>query len=183
MTVRDLLAMNIDIDVYDADTEKIGIAYCGPTGLTEAGKEYFKDVLDYEVEFVNGTRLGDIALVHIPDNVNFKKMLQKTTELFYSLAGYCPQSDWDDWFYWLSDDEEEKAMTKEQYEKNQVKEVKKMTEERSNELLINHVVHLEECCSNRKEAVYCLLNCLGWTREELIALGFDYLFEEDEENE
>lgn len=58
-----------------------------------------------------------------------------------------------------------------------------MDEARIRELLANHVEHLEECCSNREEAVYCLFNSLGWTREELIALGFDYLFEEDEDNE
>lgn len=177
MTIRDLLAMNIDIDVYDADTDGIGIAYCGPTGLTAAGAEYFKDVLDYEVEFVNGTYAGDIAVVHIPDNVDYDEMLEKTEELFGSLAGYCSESDWDNWFYWLSDEEESKAATKEQVEK-----VKKMTEERKMELLANLVEHLEECCSDKEEAVYVLKNSIGLTTEELKELGFEYLLKEEEDD-
>lgn len=177
MTIRDLLAMNIDIDVYDADTDGIGIAYCGPTGLTVAGAEYFKDVLDYEVEFVDGTYAGDIAVVHIPDNVDYDKMLLKTSELFYSLAGHCLQSVWDAWFYWLSDEEESKAATKEQ-----VEEVKKMTEERKMELLANLVEHLEECCFDKEEAVYVLKNSIGLTTEELKELGFEYLLEEEEDD-
>lgn len=176
MTIRDLLAMNIDIDVYDADTDGIGIAYCGPTGLTAAGAEYFKDVLDYEVEFVDGTYAGDIAVVHIPDNVDYDEMLEKTEELFGSLAGYCSQKDWDNWFCYLSDEEESKAATKEQ-----VEEVKKMTEERKMELLANLVEHLEECCSDKEEAVYVLKNSIGLTTEELKELGFEYLLEEDED--
>lgn len=177
MTIRDLLAMNIDIDVYDADTDGIGIAYCGPTGLTAAGAEYFKDVLDYEVEFVDGTYAGDIAVVHIPDNVDYDEMLEKTEELFGSLAGYCSVNDWDNWFYWLSDEEESKAATKEQ-----VEEVKKMTEERKMELLANLVEHLEECCSDKEEAVYVLKNSIGLTTEELKELGFEYLLKEEEDD-
>lgn len=177
MTIRDLLAMNIDIDVYDADTDGIGIAYCGPTGLTAAGAEYFKDVLDYEVEFVDETYAGDIAVVHIPDNVDYDEMLEKTEELFASLAGYCSQKDWDNWFYWLSDEEESKAATKEQVEK-----VKKMTEERKMELLANLVEHLEECCSDKEEAVYVLKNSIGLTTEELKELGFEYLLKEEEDD-
>ena len=177
MTIRDLLAMNIDIDVYDADTDGIGIAYCGPTGLTAAGAEYFKDVLDYEVEFVDSAYAGDIAVVHIPDNVDYDEMLEKTEELFGSLAGYCSQKDWDNWFYWLSDEEESKTATKEQ-----VEEVKKMTEERKMELLANLVEHLEECCSDKEEAVYVLKNSIGLTTEELKELGFEYLLEEEEDD-
>lgn len=177
MTIRDLLAMNIDIDVYDADTDGIGIAYCGPTGLTAAGAEYFKDVLDYEVEFVDGTYAGDIAVVHIPDNVDYDEMLEKTEELFGSLAGYCSQKSWDNWFYYLSDEEESKAATEEQ-----VEEVKKMTEERKMELLANLVEHLEECCSDKEEAVYVLKNSIGLTTEELKELGFEYLLKEEEDD-
>ena len=58
-----------------------------------------------------------------------------------------------------------------------------MDEARMKELLANHAEHLEECCSDRKEAVYCLLHSIGWTRKELEDLGFEYLFEEDEDNE
>lgn len=58
-----------------------------------------------------------------------------------------------------------------------------MDEARMKELLANHVEHLEECCSDREEAVYCLLRSIGWTRKELEDLGFEYLFEEEEDDE
>ena len=58
-----------------------------------------------------------------------------------------------------------------------------MDEARMKELLANHVEHLEACCSDHDEVVYCLLHCLGWTRKEFEDLGFGYLCEEDEDNE
>ena len=56
-----------------------------------------------------------------------------------------------------------------------------MTEERKMELLANLVEHLEECCSDKEEAVYVLKNSIGLTIEELKELGFEYLLEEDED--
>ena len=49
-TIRGLLAMNIDIDVYDDDSDGIGIAFCGPCGLTEEGEKEWKDILDYRMD-------------------------------------------------------------------------------------------------------------------------------------
>ena len=105
-TIRGLLAMNIDIDVYDDDSDGIGIAFCGPVGLTDEGKKEWEDILDYKVSFVDGTVCGDIAVVKIPDDVDYDEMLDRCSDFFGALAGYCSQSDWDEWFYWLDEDAE-----------------------------------------------------------------------------
>ena len=105
-TIRGLLRMNIDIDVYDDDSDGIGIAFCGPVGLTDEGKEEWKSILYYKVSFVEGTIAGDIAVVKIPDDVDYDEMLDRCSDFFAALAGYCSQSDWDKWFYWLDEDAE-----------------------------------------------------------------------------
>lgn len=97
-TIRGLLGMNIDIDVYDDDSDGIGIAFCGPVGLTEEGKKEWEDILDYKVSFVDETICGDIAVVKIPDDVDYDEMLDKCTEFFEALAGYCPSRLYDKWF-------------------------------------------------------------------------------------
>ena len=53
MKVRELLKMDIDIDVYDNVTEELAVAFCGPMELTEAGIRRFGEVLDYWVELTN----------------------------------------------------------------------------------------------------------------------------------
>ena len=105
-TIRGLLRMNIDIDVYDDDSDGIGIAFCGPVGLTDEGRREWRDILDYKVSFVDGTICGDIAVVKIPDDVDYDEMLDRCSDFFGALAGYCSQSDWDEWFYWLDEDAE-----------------------------------------------------------------------------
>lgn len=58
MKVKDLLPMEIDIDVYDDVCEELGIAFCGPLTLTEAGQEKFSEVLEYEIQMVAGAPGG-----------------------------------------------------------------------------------------------------------------------------
>ena len=105
-TIRGLLAMNIDIDVYDDDSDGIGIAFCGPVGLTDEGRKEWRDILYYKVSFVDETIAGDIAVVKIPDDVDYDEKLDRCSEFFGALAGYCSQEDWDKWFYWLDEDAE-----------------------------------------------------------------------------
>lgn len=98
MKVRDLLPMEIDIDVYDNVCDDIGIAFCGPMELTEAGKEHFEEVLDYPVTLRKYS--GDIVAIVIVDNPGkgWEKRLNKAKDFFYSLAGYCDCDDYDKWF-------------------------------------------------------------------------------------
>ena len=105
-TIRGLLRMNIDIDVYDDDSDGIGIAFCGPVGLTDEGRKEWRDILYYKVSFVDETIAGDIAVVKIPDDVDYDEKLDRCSEFFGALAGYCSQEDWEKWFYWLDEDAE-----------------------------------------------------------------------------
>lgn len=99
MTVRDLLPMDIDIDVYDDVCEELGIAFCGPMELTEAGANYFAEVLDCECEILSppkGYGYGCV-IVHV-DGDAWKHKLRVAKEFFESMAGYCPADDYDRWF-------------------------------------------------------------------------------------
>lgn len=99
MKVRDLLSMDVDIDVYDDVCEELGIAFCGAYELTDEAKEHFAEALDYEVEFHNNGA-SIVAIVHVddPDEDVWESRLEKAIELFYSLAGYCAADDYDKWF-------------------------------------------------------------------------------------
>ena len=96
MKVKDLLPMEIDIDVYDDVCEELGIAFCGPMRLTPEGERQFAEVLDYEIAIQNGFGMM-IAVVKI-DGEGWKKRLRKAIEFFHSAAGYCSCEDYDKWF-------------------------------------------------------------------------------------
>ena len=95
MKIRDLLSMEIDVDVYDDVCEELAIAFCGPVELTEEGLDYFSDVLDYEIEFCN-----DVVIVHVdhPEERVWKRRLRGACSLFNSMAGWCSASNYDRWF-------------------------------------------------------------------------------------
>lgn len=100
MKVSDLITQEVDIDVYDDVCEELGIAFCGPLVLTEAGRERFGEVLDYEVSLRTGTCYGDIAIVHVDDEDEevWERRLKKAKEFFYAAAGYCANSNYEKWF-------------------------------------------------------------------------------------
>ena len=101
MTVRDLLPMEIDIDVYDDVCEELGIAFCGPVKLTEDGARKFADVLDYELTLVPHSYGGYPAyIVHVDDaeDAVWEDRLAKAKEFFEAAAGYCPVDDFERWF-------------------------------------------------------------------------------------
>ena len=59
-----------------------------------------------------------------------------------------------------------------------------MKKQRLEELLAEMVDHLTECTSSMDEALYILETSIGFTKEELIELGFEYLYDiRDEEEE
>ena len=101
MTVRELLPMEIDIDVYDDVCEELGIAFCGPLELTEEGKKKFAEVLDYELTLVPHSYGGFPAyIVHVddPDDNVWEDRLAKAKEFFEAAAGYCSEDDFESWF-------------------------------------------------------------------------------------
>lgn len=99
MKVRDLLPMEIDIDVYDNVCDDIGIAFCGPMELTEEGEKHFSEVLEYDIKLdLSGSFPTAVCLIDDDNDRVWKKRLRKAIEFFYSAAGYCDCDDYDKWF-------------------------------------------------------------------------------------
>ena len=97
MKVKDLLQLDIDIDVYDNICDVLEIAFVGPAKLTDEGYDEFKDVLEYEVQ-MHEKHGFCIVICDDDPNVKWKNKLSRATKLFYALAGYCPEDDYDRWF-------------------------------------------------------------------------------------
>ena len=95
MKIRDFIRQPVDIDVYDDVCEELGIAFCGPLYLTDAGQKKFAEVLDYEIEPDNGC-----MIVHVDDEKSsvWKHKLKVAKQFFYAAAGYCDADDYDKWF-------------------------------------------------------------------------------------
>lgn len=97
MKVKDLIKMDIDIDVYDNVTDDgIGIAFCGAQELTDEGKAKFEIALNLDVEIED-----DVAIVNVESGISpekWKSNLRNASEFFYSAAGYCADSDYQKWF-------------------------------------------------------------------------------------
>lgn len=100
MRVRDFIKLSEDIDVYDNYTDELGIAFCGPMSLTEEGKKEFGKILDFEIEIVRGYQYGDFAVINVdsPDEKVAEENLKLAIKFFHSLAGYCTEDEYDDWF-------------------------------------------------------------------------------------
>lgn len=108
MTIKDLIQMDIDIDVYDDVCEELGIAFCGPQPLTPAGQEHFAGIMDYTVEIINnGSETVAIVNIDDPEESVWTARLEKAKEFFDSAAGYCACSDYDRWFGPNGDGKEE----------------------------------------------------------------------------
>lgn len=97
MKVKDLIKMDIDVDVYDNVCDDIGIAFCGALELTDAGKAKFEIALNLEVESLDdGVCIINVEDEFFPDNWKFN--LRQAKDFFYSAAGYCSEADWNTWF-------------------------------------------------------------------------------------
>lgn len=102
MTVEEFIELwangtHDDIDVYDNVCEELAIAYCG-TQLTEAGKEQFKEVLGYEIDVDTDPRWPQAVIDVDGDEGVWQHKLAQASALFYSIAGYCKDTDWNKWF-------------------------------------------------------------------------------------
>ena len=99
MKVRDLLPMDVDIDVYDDVCEELAIAFCGPMKLTAEGERKFADVMDYEMKLVDyGFGVEATVCVNDDNDRVWRERLAKAKEFFESAAGYCAEEDYDKWF-------------------------------------------------------------------------------------
>lgn len=94
MTVRELIAQEIDVDVYDDVCEEISIAFTGPMKLTKEGRKHFAPVLDFKVSL---DRDEDIATVLIETD-DWEKRLAQAKEFFVAAAGLCSEENYEKWF-------------------------------------------------------------------------------------
>lgn len=96
--VKDLIKMEIDVDVCDDYDESCYIAFCGPLELTPAGLEMFAPVLEYDIELPPAEireQYGDPAIITGIENDNQARQVKK---FFYAAAGYCSADNWSAWF-------------------------------------------------------------------------------------
>ena len=102
MKVRDLLKMEIDVDVVDDVTEDLYIAFVGPQELTREGEKEFALVLDLEVEHDANS---DLYIIHVDDDDErtWKRRLRSAVKLFNGMAGYCSVENYELWFKEQSD--------------------------------------------------------------------------------
>ena len=100
MKVKDLLPMEIDVDVYDNVCEELAICFCGPIELTEAGKARFAEVLEYDCKLYCSRFDGNCAVINVddPDEKVMMHKLEQAQRFFVSAAGYCADEDFSLWF-------------------------------------------------------------------------------------
>lgn len=77
-------------DTYGDLTDDWGVAYCS-IGLTKAGEEKWKDLMNLEVEWKPGEAIAMVRIAHLPDCGNLDRQLRN---LFGMAAGYCSEEDY-----------------------------------------------------------------------------------------
>ena len=99
-TVRNFIKLDADIDIYDNVCEELGIAFCGPMGLTEEGEREFAEILDLNVDIYTSGDGYKTAVLRIDDESSkvWKRRLRIAKEFFEGMAGYCCEQDYEKWF-------------------------------------------------------------------------------------
>ena len=98
MKVKDLIKMNVDIDIDDNVCQEIGLAFVGPIELTKEGEEKFKEVLEYEVKLYEKEGWASVKCNDQEPQIKWIEKFRKTFEFFKACAGYCSAKDYDKWF-------------------------------------------------------------------------------------
>ena len=100
-TLKDLLPLNIECDVWDSETDDLGIALVGPTELTEEGARAFKDILDLPVSFeiINEIIVATVN-VALPEDCDdeWRHRQQMLFRFLKSAAGYCSEETYSKYF-------------------------------------------------------------------------------------
>lgn len=91
MTVKGLLQIPyVSVDVCDDYDERCYIAYESGYELTDAGMKRFAGALDVPIYKI----CNDCITLHCPT----REEAQACKELFYSIAGFCSEKNFDKWF-------------------------------------------------------------------------------------
>ena len=91
MKVKELIKMEIDVDVYDSLTDILAIAFVGPLLLTEDGEKEFKEVLELEATLNLDNRYCIINCENMME-------VKKCAKFFKAAAGYCSEENYNKWF-------------------------------------------------------------------------------------
>lgn len=96
MKIKDLIAEDMDIDVYDDYDERCGMAVCGPVNLTEKGRAVFGRALDLECEVhdFKGHPYGFHAVAHCET----EKEAELLHHFLLAAAGYVGDDLYREWF-------------------------------------------------------------------------------------
>lgn len=99
-TVREFIKLCEDIDIYDDVCEGLGIAFCGPMGLTEEGEKRFSEILDLKVDIYACEDGYKNAVLRIDDESSkvWKRRLRLAKQFFEGMAGYCSEENYETWF-------------------------------------------------------------------------------------
>lgn len=104
MTVRRFIeTMGKDIDVYNNVTDDEGVAYCPPMFFTKEGNEEFGDVLNYKIDVDEDNQCAEVICDDEEERISWQTKKKKAERLFWSMAGYCSEEDYDKWFTEQSD--------------------------------------------------------------------------------
>ena len=97
MKVKDLLPLDIDIDIANSVTDDLWPAFCGPQALTPEGTLEFADVLDMEITEIDAENAIAVVDVDAPGEL-WKHHFKRARIFFCAAAGYCAAEDYDKWF-------------------------------------------------------------------------------------
>lgn len=98
MKVKDLIKMDVDIEIDDNVCQEIGLSFVGPIKLTKEGEEEFKDVLEYEVTLYEDHYWASVKCDDQEPEIKWLEKFKKTFNFFKACAGYCSIKDYDKWF-------------------------------------------------------------------------------------
>ena len=97
MKVKDLLPLDIDIDIANTVTDDLWPAFCGPQALTPEGAEEFADVLELDIPEIDAENAVAVIDVDAPGD-EWKKKYVRARKFFCAAAGYCAEAEYKKWF-------------------------------------------------------------------------------------
>ena len=95
--VKELMGMEIDIDICDDYDNSLFIAFCGAMRIKPEGKKEWADVLKYDIELDSTYPVATLR-VSVDSEKETERRLSRAKKFFYSLAGYCADKDFEKWF-------------------------------------------------------------------------------------
>lgn len=164
MTLRDILTRETyikygDMDVIDNVIDDSYPAWCGNL-LTEKGQEHFKEALD--VEACLAPVWGRIGIHCLIDGERWKKKRALILELFDSLAGFCDDKDYDEWFDddWEYEPEEFHLLPEGDPDEDSLERIGKLEDMFSNAMdwIFDHI---------KQEGIRDMMEHVGYSQEEI----------------